>query len=84
MTQEASRRQSSRQKPAIERSLGLRFAQVQSALPAKREGPRAGQIRASSSKEIQANPNKSKENSLDFLGFLWWNRGFSMGYGESK
>jgi hypothetical protein len=36
------------------------------------------------SKEIQANPNKSKENSLDFLGFLWWNRGFSMGYGESK
>jgi hypothetical protein len=21
---------------------------------------------------------------LHFLGFLWWNRGFSMGYNESK
>jgi hypothetical protein len=25
-----------------------------------------------------------KEKSLHFLGFLWWNRGFSMGYNESK
>jgi hypothetical protein len=25
-----------------------------------------------------------KEKSLDFLGFLWPNWGFSMGYGESK
>jgi hypothetical protein len=33
---------------------------------------------------MQINPNKSKENSLDFLGFLWPNWGFSMGYGESK
>src|ERR1700728_1296723 len=28
--------------------------------------------------------NKSKEKSLHFLGFLWPNRAFSMGYGESK
>jgi hypothetical protein len=26
----------------------------------------------------------SKEKPLHFLGFLWPNRGFSMGYGESK
>jgi hypothetical protein len=80
MTQEASRRQSSRQKPAIERSLGLRFAQVQSALPAKREGRTPAKFVQGNPK----NPNKSKEKSLDFLGFLWWNRGFLTGYGESK
>jgi hypothetical protein len=33
---------------------------------------------------MQGNPRKSKEKSLDFLGFLWRNQGFSMGYGESK
>ena len=33
---------------------------------------------------IQAKPNKTKQKSLDFLGFLWSNRDFSMGYGESK
>jgi hypothetical protein len=32
----------------------------------------------------QINPRKSKEKGLDFLGFLWPNRDFSMGYGESK
>jgi hypothetical protein len=33
---------------------------------------------------IQINPNKSKQKSLDFLGFIRPNRDFSMGYGESK
>jgi hypothetical protein len=33
---------------------------------------------------MQANPKESKEKGLDFLGFLWWNRDFSMGYGGSK
>jgi hypothetical protein len=33
---------------------------------------------------MQGNPNKSKEKSLDFLGFFWPIRGFSIGYGESK
>jgi hypothetical protein len=35
-------------------------------------------------KLIQAKPNKTKQKSLRFLGFLWPNWGFSMGYGESK
>jgi hypothetical protein len=35
-------------------------------------------------KFLQINPSKSKEKGLDFLGFLWWNPDFSMGYGESK
>ena len=35
-------------------------------------------------KFIQAKPNKTKRKSLDFLGFLWPNWDFSMGYGESK
>jgi hypothetical protein len=35
-------------------------------------------------KLIQAKPNKTKQKSLDFLGFFWPIRGFSMGYGESK
>ena len=35
-------------------------------------------------KQMQANPRKSKEKSLHFLGFLWPNWDFSMGYGESK
>ena len=29
---------------------------------------------------MQANPRKTKEKSLDFVGFLWWNWGFSIGY----
>ena len=33
---------------------------------------------------MQGNPRKTKEKSLDFLGFLWSNRDFSMGYDESK
>ena len=32
----------------------------------------------------QIKPRKSKEKGLDLLGFLWPNRGFSMGYSESK
>jgi hypothetical protein len=35
-------------------------------------------------KENQGKPNKSKENRLDFLGFLWPIRGFSKGYRESN
>jgi hypothetical protein len=33
---------------------------------------------------VQINPNKTKQKSLDFLGFIRPNRGFSTGYGESK
>jgi hypothetical protein len=33
---------------------------------------------------MQANPNKTKEKSFHFLSFPLPNRGFSMGYGESK
>ena len=33
---------------------------------------------------LQANPNKSKEKGLDFLGFIRPNRDFSMGYGEKN
>src|SRR5271156_1720589 len=32
----------------------------------------------------QDNARKSKENSLHFLGFLWPNQDFSMGYSEKK
>jgi macrodomain Ter protein organizer (MatP/YcbG family) len=35
-------------------------------------------------REFQANPNKNKKKSLDFLGFVWWNRDFSMGYAQKK
>jgi hypothetical protein len=36
-------------------------------------------------KQIQDNPSKTKENCLNFLGFLWWNWVFSMGYeGKNK
>jgi hypothetical protein len=34
--------------------------------------------------KIQANPNKSKQNCLDLLGFIRPNRDFSMSYDESK
>src|SRR5580700_5331195 len=75
MTQEASRRQSSRQKPAIERSLAYASPQVQSGLPAKRDGPRAPQIRPRKSKLIQINPRKIAWISLDLFGgigaFQW-------------
>jgi hypothetical protein len=36
------------------------------------------------SSDLQANPNKTKQKSLDFLGFLWPNRDFSEGYGEKN
>jgi hypothetical protein len=32
----------------------------------------------------QANPNSSKQEGLDFLGFIRPNRDFSKGYGDSK
>jgi hypothetical protein len=35
-------------------------------------------------KQFQAKPNKSKQNSLDFLGFIRPNQDFSMGYTDSK
>jgi len=35
-------------------------------------------------KPAQINPSKTKEKGLDLLGFIRPNRGFSMGYGESK
>jgi hypothetical protein len=46
----------------------------------------AKSIQASADKRLLAlvKPNKSKENRLDFLGFLWPNQDFSMGYSESK
>jgi hypothetical protein len=35
--------------------------------------------------KFQGKPNKTKENCLDFVGFLWPIRGFSMGYeGKNK
>ena len=113
MTQEASRRQSSRQKPSSSRrttGIVLGFSsrggspdppdeskvrrttsassraiegaawayaspQVQSALPAKRDGPRAPQIRPRKSKLIQINPRKIAWVSSDFFGgsgaFQW-------------
>jgi hypothetical protein len=33
---------------------------------------------------MQIIQGKTKEKGLDFLGFLWPNPAFSMGYGESK
>ena len=40
-------------------------------------GPEGYNLKATS---FQTNPNKNKENSLDFVGFLSPNRGFSKGY----
>jgi hypothetical protein len=39
---------------------------------------------AGPAKQKQIKPNKTKQNGLDFLGFIRPNRGFSMGYTESK
>jgi hypothetical protein len=33
---------------------------------------------------LQANPNKTKEKGLDFLGFLWPNPDFSTGYSRKN
>jgi hypothetical protein len=33
---------------------------------------------------VQGNPRKSKEKSLHFLGFLWWNPDFSTRYSGKK
>jgi hypothetical protein len=35
-------------------------------------------------KQIQANPNKTKQSSLDLFGFILPNRDFSMGYGRKN
>jgi hypothetical protein len=37
-----------------------------------------------SANSSQANPNKTKQKSLDFLGFIRPNRDFSMGYEQKK
>jgi hypothetical protein len=37
-----------------------------------------------SAHSVQAKPNKTKQKSLDFLGFIRPNRGFSMGYDEKN
>jgi hypothetical protein len=37
-----------------------------------------------SASSVQAKPNKTKQNSLDFLGFIRPNRDFSMGYDEKN
>jgi hypothetical protein len=37
-----------------------------------------------SGNSLQANPNKSKQKSLDFLGFIRPNRDFSMGYEQKN
>jgi hypothetical protein len=37
-----------------------------------------------SGNSAQANPNKTKQKSLDFLGFIRPNRDFSMGYGQKN
>jgi hypothetical protein len=34
--------------------------------------------------DFQTIPSKTKQKSLDFLGFIRPNRGFSMGYSDSK
>jgi hypothetical protein len=41
-------------------------------------------VRPNSPKQIQATPNKTKQNSLVLFGFIRQNRDFSMGYSESK
>jgi hypothetical protein len=53
---------------AIERSLGYASPQVQSALPLKRDGPRARQVHPNKSKLIQINPRKIAWISLDSFG----------------
>jgi hypothetical protein len=47
--------------------------------------PRGGcSRRPNKPKQNQMRPNKSKQNSLDLFGFIRSNRGFSMGYEQSK
>src|ERR1700722_10488570 len=45
---------------------------------------RTNPFRFSGPMETIINPRKTKQKGLHFLGFLWWNRDFSMGYSESK
>jgi hypothetical protein len=33
---------------------------------------------------VQEKANKAKQKSLDLLGVIWPNRGFSKGYGEKN
>jgi hypothetical protein len=46
--------------------------------------PKPGAELVLATKQIQENPRKTKQNRLDLLGFIRPNRGFSMGYSESK
>jgi hypothetical protein len=43
--------------------------------------PRNGRRFNQGARSFQANPNKTKQKSFDFLGFIRPNRDFSMGYG---
>jgi hypothetical protein len=43
-----------------------------------------GPSKPSKTKQNQALPNKTKQNSLVLFGFIRPNRDFSMGYAESK
>jgi hypothetical protein len=47
----------------------------------ERARPARHNLRAS---YLQVKPRKNKEKGLDFLGFPWPNRGFSMGYREKN
>jgi hypothetical protein len=67
--------------PRRRAGLGARARFARAALPAQVK-PTPEQRSADQS--IQTKPNKSKEKSLVFLGFLWPNSNFSKGYSESK
>jgi hypothetical protein len=67
----------------------LMQAAFQPCVPAASGGSRRGRHRAAAynpwASLVQANPNESKEKSLDLFGFLWPNRAFSKGYrGKNK
>jgi hypothetical protein len=47
-------------------------------------GPREGSGGQIDPRKTKQNPRNSKEKGLDFLGFLWPKRDFSMGYSEYK
>jgi hypothetical protein len=49
-----------------------------------RSGRRAGRKCNSAASSVQANPNKTKQNCLDFLGFIRPNRDFSKGYEQKN
>jgi hypothetical protein len=60
---------------------GWRRRSLEAPIPVKLTDTTKGRV---ISKQIQAEPNKTKQNSLDLFGFIPPNWDFSMGYGESK